>query len=374
MAKDRGHYSSQYDVIYDSPEYEALSLDAAAVWNALRHWPFPGTYALGLVQVYREPLAHRAKVPMDRLQPALRELEDANWIVSEGRWIWLRNYLKFDPHYLPENPNHVKGVLNTLAGLPSIALVDRFTDYYRAQRNDRGTPFLPERPASKSKSRKAKLIANQSEFDSQSKPIRLPITEPSDSNPVAVAVAVAGTGAQTKTNERTEQHPVRLPNPAIGPGDVDRLCREGWRLVKAIADKTGIEAGTVVSQASTGHGKFKGSPKARFETMEHDRLLLTLEDLRSWARRCGAIVDAPVPSPAQAVAAEPEWENLEAHIEAFVTWYRENPEAGTSGGRGGMHGVAFGHWAKGKGLQTDIRDAILRGGLKKLDELKRRAG
>lgn len=208
MAKDRGHYSSQYDVIYDSPEYEALSLEAAAVWNALRHWPFPGTYALGLVQVFREPLAYRAKVPMDRLQPALRELEEGNWIVTEGRWIWLRNFLKFDPHYLPENPNHVKGVLNTLAGLPSIDLIDRFTDYYRAQRNDRGTPFLPPEAPYKSKSRKAKVIPNQNDFDSQSKPVRLPITEAGDSNPVAVA----GTGAITETNERTEAAP---PAPVV---------------------------------------------------------------------------------------------------------------------------------------------------------------
>lgn len=172
----------------------------------------------------------------------------------------------------------------------------------------------------------------------------------------------------------SDDRPFRPPNPLLGPGDVERLCLEGWRLVRAIEAKTGIGPETVITQASTGHGKFKGSPKARLEGMDHDRLILTVEDLRAWARRSGAVVEEAPPSPAQAVAAEPEWENLDAHIEAFVAWYRENPEAGTSGGKTGMHGVAFGAWARGKGLPEAVRDAVLRGGLKKLDALKRRTG
>lgn len=75
---------------------------------------------------------------------------------------------------------------------------------------------------------------------------------------------------------------------------------------------------------------------------------------------------APAPSPAEAVANEPAWDNVPALVDAFVAWVGENPEAATTNGRGGMYGVAFSAWAKGKGLPVDVAAAVSRDGQARL--------
>lgn len=127
---NKGWYASVYSTILDSPEYEALSRDAADVWWAFKFCPEnnqPGVFVF-----FNEQVGHRAKVPMERVQAAIRELEAARWIQTEGRWVWIRNHLKFDPTYAPDNANHVKGLLKKVDALPATRLVADFVRYYKS--------------------------------------------------------------------------------------------------------------------------------------------------------------------------------------------------------------------------------------------------
>lgn len=137
MPNDRGWYTSVYAAVLDSPEYMALSADGAAVWWALKLCP--ENNQLGVFPFFREQVAARAKVPLERVIDALRELETAKWIVIEERWVWLRNHLKFDPNYAPLNPKHVQGLLAKLSALPRIKLTAAFVKYYK------GLSYIPIR-------------------------------------------------------------------------------------------------------------------------------------------------------------------------------------------------------------------------------------
>ncbi len=130
MPKDRGAYVSVYTVLIDSPEYDALSLNAASVWWALKLCPEANM--LGIFRVFEDQLSHRSKIPVEWIAPALQELEAADWIRTEGRWVWLRNHLRFCPQYAPGNPNHISGLVAKINGLPKIALVEECVSYYQA--------------------------------------------------------------------------------------------------------------------------------------------------------------------------------------------------------------------------------------------------
>lgn len=102
---------------------------AAAAWQGLKLSADNNT--AGLYPVYREVLAERSRVPLEEVQDALRELEKFDWIRMEGRWVWLRNHLLFDPGFSEDNQNQVKGLLRCINGLPKIKLVADFVSYYK---------------------------------------------------------------------------------------------------------------------------------------------------------------------------------------------------------------------------------------------------
>lgn len=129
MPKDRGDYASIYHALIDSDEYRALSRNGALVWWAIKCAPELGL--TGLFPCFREPLSIRSKVPMEELAPAMTELENAEWIQTEGYFVWVRNHLRFNPSFAPNNPKHVTWLLDTVSGLPKIALTERFVKYYQ---------------------------------------------------------------------------------------------------------------------------------------------------------------------------------------------------------------------------------------------------
>lgn len=135
MAKDRGWYAATYAAQIDSPEWVKLSLNAAAVWWALKNCR--DNNRAGIFPVFREMVACRAKISHEAAQNALRELEAERWILMEGvppgmTWVWLRNHLRYDPTFTPENEKHVKGLIADIEGMPHIGLVAAFVDYYKS--------------------------------------------------------------------------------------------------------------------------------------------------------------------------------------------------------------------------------------------------
>lgn len=130
MPKDRGSYVSVYTVLLDSPEYDALSPNAAAVWWALKLCPEANQ--CGVFRVFDDQLSHRSKVPLEWVPGALQELQATDWIRLAGRWVWIRNHLRWNPSFNPNNPNHVAGLITKISGLPKIPLVREFVSYYQA--------------------------------------------------------------------------------------------------------------------------------------------------------------------------------------------------------------------------------------------------
>jgi hypothetical protein len=129
VPKDRGNYTSVYAALIDSPEYHALSKNAALVWWALKC--APENNLMGFFPCFRDQMSTRSKVHLDELAPALRELELAGWIRTESYFVWVRNHLRYDPHFAPNNPKHVTGLLTKLSGLPKIPLAEAFVKYYQ---------------------------------------------------------------------------------------------------------------------------------------------------------------------------------------------------------------------------------------------------
>lgn len=129
MGRDRGPFRGTYCTQLDAPEWQALSMKAAALWWGLKYGV--DNNAAGLYPVYRDALAERSRVPLDDVQAALRELEEHDWIRMEGRWVWLRNHLQYDPGFSADNQNQMKGLIRCINGLPKIKLVADFVTYYK---------------------------------------------------------------------------------------------------------------------------------------------------------------------------------------------------------------------------------------------------
>lgn len=188
MAQDKGWYAAAYATLLDSPEYEALSADAAAVWWALKFCP--ENNQLGVFVFFNEQVAHRAKVPPERVQAAIRELERGDWIRVDGRWVWLRNHLKFDPNYQAANPKHAKGLVSKVGRLPWMPLTEAFIKYYQ----------------------RLGYIQKGYRYPTDSHPKATARQAATESIPVAVSVAVANTDTK-----RTTEAPPSAPPPEPPP-------------------------------------------------------------------------------------------------------------------------------------------------------------
>lgn len=189
-----------------SPEYECLSIEAAAVLNALRLWPTGNR--VGIFAVFREELAHYSKVPLEKVQDSLRELEREKWLVMDGRWVWIRNFLKFDPNYAKTNGKARAGVIAILNGLPRMSLVHQFLSYYSGLGYLAADTVLDAHP------------------DTPSIPLRSRIEAPSI--PVAVAVAVTPTvtkPTETETETETDCSPSASPAP-VSLAKIERAVSE----------------------------------------------------------------------------------------------------------------------------------------------------
>lgn len=126
-ADDRGDFRSMYSVLFDSPEYEDLSLEASHLLVTVKHSLGPA--GIGVLEV--ATLQRRSKLTDPRIfERARDELIDGRWIQVERQVWWLRNGLRFEPSMSSENENHVKSVQRYLNGLPKLPIANRMAAYY----------------------------------------------------------------------------------------------------------------------------------------------------------------------------------------------------------------------------------------------------
>lgn len=137
-------------------------------------------------------------------------------------------------------------------------------------------------------------------------------------------------------------------------------------LLEKLATETGRPATEILAEASrTGQG-------AAFSTLDECDSVSWLQATRSrlvaMCLQVKARAGPPPPDPEEAKAASAAWDTLPALIDAFLTWYADNPEAGETMGRRGYHGQAFGAWPGGRDIPPGPKDAVLKGALKRLKE------
>lgn len=122
----RGEYRSIYVALVDDPDFQDLSAEARSIFFVLK-------LKLGLSGIgvfMEETLPRYTGNPSERVSGGLSELVKRDWLRVERNVFWLRNALKFDPSNPLASKNHRTGVINHMAGLPKLAIVNEFARYY----------------------------------------------------------------------------------------------------------------------------------------------------------------------------------------------------------------------------------------------------
>jgi hypothetical protein len=146
---DRGRWSGLYACTVDHPDFQALTPNARLVFFVLRLGTMGNIASCFLL--HATVLSEQTGLTAEELEAALRELERkpsarAPWIVRDRSVCWIRNGLRFDPNFVEENTNHVKGVRRAIAALPSSSqVVRKFRRYYK--QIALGAPSVPPRQA-----------------------------------------------------------------------------------------------------------------------------------------------------------------------------------------------------------------------------------
>lgn len=123
---EKGEYRGIHAALLDDESFQTLSVDARALFFVLK-------LKLGMAGIdvfYPEMLPRYSGVPMERIQPAVDELQAGDWLRIERNVYWLRNGLRFDPSNPLGSPNQRKGISAHLKSLPKLAIVEEFARYY----------------------------------------------------------------------------------------------------------------------------------------------------------------------------------------------------------------------------------------------------
>jgi len=190
----RGPYRTIFSALIDDPDYQRLSAAARHVLLTLRLCPQAG--AAAIFQAYTAVLVEQTGLTTEVVDGALHELEvspsaDRPWILREGRIVWVRNALRYDPHMRVSDPKHRAAIERVIAALPRSAIVAKFCRYY-----DIASPFAksPKGP-------------------------RRPLDDPSGTNPLRVP----STESEEDRVQSTERGVRPSPPNGDGPAHVIRL-------------------------------------------------------------------------------------------------------------------------------------------------------
>lgn len=122
----RGEYRSIYVSLIDDPDFQDLSADARGIFYVLK-------LKLGLSGIgifMEETLPRYTGIPFERVPEGLSELISKGWLKVERNVFWLRNGLRHDPSNPLGSKNHRTHIVNHIASLPKLAIVNEFARYY----------------------------------------------------------------------------------------------------------------------------------------------------------------------------------------------------------------------------------------------------
>lgn len=124
----RGSYRGIYTAMIDDPDYQRLTANDRLVLLTARLCSQASIAAI--FRYYPGVLMAQTGLTSAELTKAIAQLHAARWIDHEYPVLWIRNGLRFDPSIRLADEKHRKAVEKQVAGLPRLAVVLRFCDYY----------------------------------------------------------------------------------------------------------------------------------------------------------------------------------------------------------------------------------------------------
>lgn len=124
-----GDYQAIHTVLVDDPDFQALSPHGKLLVYTLKM--ILGPSGIDVVRAFEDQLQELTGLKPEELAEALNELADSAWLRHQGRIVWLRNGLRYNPSLTLENTKHRDGVLRHLRSLPASQIVNAFASYYK---------------------------------------------------------------------------------------------------------------------------------------------------------------------------------------------------------------------------------------------------
>lgn len=130
MKTTRGEFRCIFKAIHGSEKFKQLSGDGRHLFYVVKLEL--GASGIDCVMAYREVLMEITSLSKPRIQKALDDLVDKEFLIIDDafRILWLRNSLLHDPHMSMKNTNQRKGILRHLRGLPERPIVRDFAAHY----------------------------------------------------------------------------------------------------------------------------------------------------------------------------------------------------------------------------------------------------
>ena len=123
----RGPYGVIYRRLWERPDFVALSFEAHALFVYLR--TCPAGELLGIFRFHADDAVDHLRIPRERVEPTLRELENNAFIQRHGRWVWVVDSFESTPQMSVANPNHHPAIRKALDRVPPV-LADRWCRLY----------------------------------------------------------------------------------------------------------------------------------------------------------------------------------------------------------------------------------------------------
>jgi uncharacterized phage protein (TIGR02220 family) len=119
-------------VLLDTPKFKSMSSDARHVFHVLKLTRLNNMAGIFVFDLgAKVTVADQTGISIKKLEIAIRELIDNQYVIYEEPILWLRNQVKHDPYVNLTNPKHVTAIHKVLNGLPSISIIAKYCNYYK---------------------------------------------------------------------------------------------------------------------------------------------------------------------------------------------------------------------------------------------------
>lgn len=125
---ERGEHRAIYTVLLQSPEFLELSPDGQLVWFHLKLMLGPA--GIDVIPAAEAQLEETTGMGSERVRDGISDAIEVGLLRRERNVLWIPNGLRFEPSRSLENENHVKSIVRHIGGLPKLAIVNDFAEYY----------------------------------------------------------------------------------------------------------------------------------------------------------------------------------------------------------------------------------------------------